>query len=163
MLSQCYAAPDSWGDLGDEIYDVTVRNAGGHAAFGSILFDDGVRGENGEDFYGLLSALGREGGVRVLGVYGAEDQWIDPFFAKRAFGALQEKASGGGPEPPHLYLLSSAAHCPNHEQPSVVAGIVSSWMEGTEYGGAGEGEGVVTRVTDFALNPARKAFVDLLV
>jgi len=109
-----------------------TEGKGGHAAFASILFSPPATfpsKEHPKDFYKNLAKLECD----VLLVFGKDDPWCTPAFAKRMFQSLQEREgrdhSSSKPVPVHRYVeLANVGHCPNHESPTAVGHITSRWV-----------------------------------
>lgn len=85
----------------------------------------------------LASAEARS--VPYLLLYGAQDPWVHPFWARRVRRAR--------PDAP-LWLIDGSGHCPAHESPTAVNESLRRWMAwveegggfvGGEAGGGGEG------------------------
>ncbi|KAL3918731.1 MAG: hypothetical protein SGARI_007386 [Bacillariaceae sp.] len=102
----------------------------GHAAFASILWSPPLRVSPGEsstdkkqkeDFQSCLSQVPCD----VLLVFGKDDPWCKPAFAKKMLQALDQRT----PDSVHRYIeIENAGHCPNHEAPQAVAHVVRSWV-----------------------------------
>ncbi|GMI34137.1 hypothetical protein TeGR_g12197 [Tetraparma gracilis] len=117
FLDECYCDPAAHlsDSLGEKIRAVTVENRGGPAAFSSILFSP----PHPTPFNAHLSRLSA---ASVLGIYGAEDPWVDERFARRAFAVLALNPKVGRRS---LVMLDGAGHCPNHEAPGAVAEVLA--------------------------------------
>jgi pimeloyl-ACP methyl ester carboxylesterase len=105
----------------NQIRGCTLGN-GGHAAFASILWSPPlqVSGTEKSNFQECLSRLKCD----VLLVFGKDDPWCKPAFAKKMLNALNKRE----PEKVHRYVeIGRAGHCPNHEAPQAVARLVTSW------------------------------------
>lgn len=108
-----------------QIRNCTLGN-GGHAAFASIMwspplnsYDDGRKG----NFQDCLSQVACD----VFLVYGQDDPWCKPAFAKNMLKALEERRKDFSAV--HRYVeISNAGHCPNHEAPQAVGHLVHSWV-----------------------------------
>jgi hypothetical protein len=62
----------------------------------------------------------------VLIVFGRDDPWCKPAFAKKMLQALDTRH----PEKVHRYVeLANVGHCPNHEAPQAVARLLSTWSD----------------------------------
>lgn len=116
-----------------QIRGCTLGN-GGHAAFASIMWSPPVISksksdpEGKGDFYDCLKHVSCD----VLLVFGKDDPWCKPSFAKNMLLALEERnkrSSLIGSGPHHRYMeLSSTGHCPQHEQPKAVGHLISQWV-----------------------------------
>lgn len=107
---------------------------GGHAAFASIMWSPPLQvqkddknkqhgGGNG-NFQDCLSKVPCD----VLLVFGKDDPWCKPAFAKKMMNALDQRE----PSKIHRYIeISNTGHCPNHEAPTAVSYLLRSWT-GTE-------------------------------
>ena len=61
----------------------------------------------------------------VLLMFGRDDPWCKPAFAKRMLQALDKREPGKV----HRYIeIENAGHCPNHEAPQAVARVFHSWV-----------------------------------
>lgn len=131
-LGAAYANRDAFDSkLIQQIKAATDGN-GGHAAFASILWSPPASFPNGaRDFYSNLSKVQCD----VLLLFGADDPWCTPSFAKRMHSILAERdgtISGTVNSPTQRYIeLANAAHCPNHEAPNAVGDIVTKWCSAT--------------------------------
>ena len=140
-----------------QIRGCTLGN-GGHAAFASIMWspplvsvprmehDDetanvnvnvNINGQRG-DFYDCLKNVSCD----VLLVFGKDDPWCKPAFAKRMLLALEERegirqhnnkedsSSSSSSALHHRYVeISNSGHCPNHECPRAVGYLVNQWVD----------------------------------
>jgi len=74
-----------------------------------------------KDFYSNLSGLQCD----VLLMFGKNDTWCSPPFAKRMLQSLMERESNVT----QRYIeLDNVGHCPNHEGPSAVGHVLRRWM-----------------------------------
>ncbi len=72
-------------------------------------------------FYDTLSELDCD----VLVVFGRDDPWCKPAFAKKMLQYLDKRP----PDKVQRYVeLENVGHCPNHEAPQLVAKLSSLWM-----------------------------------
>jgi hypothetical protein len=107
---------------------------GGHAAFASIMWsppltlegsggEDDINSSNSRtngDFQDCLSRVSCD----VLLVFGKDDPWCKPAFARKMLSALDQRE----PDKVHRYIeISNAGHCPNHEAPTAVSYLLHSW------------------------------------
>jgi hypothetical protein len=61
----------------------------------------------------------------VLIVFGKDDPWCKPAFAKKMLQSLDTRH----PDKVHRYVeLSNVGHCPNHEAPQAVAQLLGLWI-----------------------------------
>lgn len=113
-----------------------TESGGGHAAFASILWSPPVSvklaNNDAATFDDCLNALETD----VLLIFGKDDPWCKPAFARNMIERLTQRpkafadAGGGGGGATQRYVeLSNVGHCPNHEAPTAVAGILSKWVE----------------------------------
>lgn len=112
-------------DLMKRIRGMT-EGPGGHAAFASILWSPPAEfdAEGSTDFYGSLGKLDCD----CLLVFGKDDPWCKPAFAKRMSECLGKRS-----DHVHRYVeVENAGHCPNHEAPTATAAIVNRWLEADE-------------------------------
>jgi len=100
-----------------------TEGKGGHAAFASILFSPPAAFPWKEkDFYSNLSKLECD----VLLMFGANDPWCKPSFARRMYDSLQQRQNSN--DAVHRYIeLDNVGHCPNHEAPQAVGEAVRRW------------------------------------
>ena len=79
----------------------------------------------------------------VLLLFGKNDPWCTPAFAKRMFQSLhqrnqeqKEKNDDNNDKAPiHRYVeLENVGHCPNHEAPHAVGSITSLWTSSDDRG-----------------------------
>lgn len=122
-LENAYARQEAFGEeLMHQIRGCTL-GAGGHAAFASILFSPplGVSDDEKGNFQDCLARLQCD----VLLVFGKDDPWCKPAFAKKMLQALAMRE----PNRVHRYIeVENCGHCPNHEAPQAVAKVVNSWV-----------------------------------
>lgn len=119
-LETAYANRKAFGlDLMKQIRGATEGN-GGHAAFASIMWSPPAT-VKAQNFYEALSLVECD----VLLIFGRDDPWCKPAFAKRMIESLSERRQ----QLACRYLeLSDVGHCPNHEAPKAVAKAVASWI-----------------------------------
>ena len=125
-LETAYANRGAFGsDLMDQIRACT-EGKGGHAAFSSILWSPPASYQgNAKNFYQVLSQVQCD----VLLLFGQDDPWCKPAFAKRMIQSLTERAASSAC---CRYLqLSNVGHCPNHEAPKAVGKTVAAWIGAT--------------------------------
>jgi molybdopterin-guanine dinucleotide biosynthesis protein A len=97
---------------------------GGHAAFASILWSPplNVSEDHKGNFEECLARLSCD----VLLVFGKDDPWCKPAFAKKMLQALERRE----PNRVHRYVeVENCGHCPNHEAPQAVAKAVNEWVK----------------------------------
>lgn len=122
-LEAAYANRDAFGkELMDQIRGCT-EGKGGHAAFSSILWSPPAFYQgNAKNFYQVLSQLQCD----VLLLFGQDDPWCKPAFAKRMIQSLSGRSTTNVC---CRYLqLSNVGHCPNHEAPKAVGKVVAAWI-----------------------------------
>jgi hypothetical protein len=65
----------------------------------------------------------------VLLMFGRDDPWCKPAFAKKMLQALDKREPGKV----HRYIeIENAGHCPNHEAPQAVARVFHAWVGATD-------------------------------
>ena len=107
---------------------------GGHAAFASIMWSPPVisnskhNPRSSGDFYDCLKNISCD----VLLVFGKDDPWCKPSFAKNMMLSLEERnESSANSKGNHHYIeITNAGHCPNHEAPKAVGHLVKEWVHG---------------------------------
>jgi pimeloyl-ACP methyl ester carboxylesterase len=127
-LTTAYASSQAFDKvLINQIRECT-EGKGGHAAFASILWSPpATYPDSAKTFYDLLSLLQCD----VLLLFGQEDPWCKPAFAKRMINSLNSRSisSINSCQACCRYLqLSNVGHCPNHEAPKAVGKVVSTWL-----------------------------------
>jgi pimeloyl-ACP methyl ester carboxylesterase len=112
----------------------STNGPGGHAAFASILWSPPVAvqlpttsaaleqvSQATNNFYDCLRALQCD----VLLVFGRDDPWCKPAFAKRMLEQLQRRSVAVASR----YIeLTKVGHCPNHEAPKATALVLTEWL-----------------------------------
>ncbi|CAM9966655.1 unnamed protein product [Phaeothamnion confervicola] len=149
MLRGVYANGAAVDDgLVAEIIAATTRGptnrdygCGGHEAFSSILFAP----RSPLSFEDMLARLS----CPVSLIYGAEDPWISPLFGRKAKRALP-------PDTPH-WEVSPAGHCPHHEAPAAVNGLLAAWIDSHERGAPHEAAAAAERAWGGASGDGRGA------
>jgi len=123
-LATAYANRNAFGaELMQQIRGCT-EGKGGHAAFASIMWSPPAT-IKAKNFYGALSQLECD----VLLVFGQDDPWCKPAFAKRMIESLGQR----GNQLACRYLqLGNVGHCPNHEAPKAVAKAIAAWIGSEE-------------------------------
>ena len=162
-LENAYANRSAFDDTLMEQIRACTEGEGGHAAFASILFSppgtfpspsstdvnngNGSDGNDDEepskDFYKNLALLECD----VLLLFGKQDPWCTPAFAKRMFQGLGDRtkknhdnvndnvndtanANDNDNDVVHRYIeLDNVGHCPNHEAPNTVGHIAGKWVK----------------------------------
>lgn len=121
-LEAAYANREAFGhELMLQIRGCT-EGKGGHAAFASILWSPRATYQgNPKNFYELMTQLQCD----VLLLFGEDDPWCKPAFAKRMIQSLNERARDACCR---YVQLSNVGHCPNHEAPKAVGKAVSGWI-----------------------------------
>ena len=141
-LSNAYANAAGFDStLIQQIRDCT-EGRGGHAAFASIMWSPPIsvplvqdtKGGGGSSTMGHFDDCLRHLKCDVLLVFGRDDPWCKPAFAKRMLQRLRDRstpsATGSTTQVAERYVeLSRVGHCPNHEAPAAVARILSTWMD----------------------------------
>jgi len=137
FLKETYSRREAFTDeLMHQIRGCTLGD-GGHAAFASIMWspplqvqrDDSNKDSNnsnkrkrgdGGNFQDCLVKVSCD----VLLVFGKDDPWCKPAFAKKMMNALDQRE----PSKVHRYVeISNTGHCPNHEAPTAVSHLLRSW------------------------------------
>ncbi|CAK0908278.1 unnamed protein product, partial [Prorocentrum cordatum] len=70
----------------------------------------------------------------VLLLYGEDDPWIVPFWARRA----ADRVSAGVGE---YYAISPAGHCPHHEAPAAFNTVLLNWLQRIDSNGSADNPG----------------------
>jgi len=133
-LQAAYARSEAFDEeLMYQIRGCTLGN-GGHAAFASILWSPPLKVSDDHvgNFQECLSRLHCD----VLLIFGKDDPWCTPAFAKKMLQALekeddgQRSTVGGNPNKRvHRYVeVEHCGHCPNHEAPQAVGKVVMAWI-----------------------------------
>jgi len=126
-LANAYARREAFDDeLMHQIRGCTL-GMGGHAAFASILWSPPLKVSEDMkgDFQECLSRLKCD----VLLVFGKDDPWCKPAFAKKMLQALEQRE----PNRVHRYIeVENCGHCPNHEAPQAVAKVVNAWVSAVD-------------------------------
>lgn len=133
-LEAAYANRAAFDDTLMKQIKACTEGQGGHAAFSSILFSPPATFPSlvePKDFYKNLALLECD----VLLLFGKQDPWCTPAFAKRMFQSLGERKKNHGINnvndavPVHRYIeLDNVGHCPNHESPVAVGLIAGKWV-----------------------------------
>lgn len=101
-----------------------TESSGGHAAFASILWSPPVTVRRNDQeissFYDALTLVDCD----VLLLFGAEDPWCKPAFAKRMLQKLEERT---GEAQSRYVEIEGVGHCPNHEAPKATALVLNKW------------------------------------
>lgn len=98
-----------------------TEGKGGHAAFASILYSPPAT-YTAKNFYDELSNLKCD----VLLLFGKDDPWCTPAFAKRMYQCLEQRKQE---EYVGRYIeIDNVGHCPNHEAPTAVGKICQRWI-----------------------------------
>ncbi len=122
-LENAYARQEAFDqELMNQIRECTL-GMGGHAAFASILWSPPLNVSNDDkgNFQDCLARLECD----VLLVFGKDDPWCKPAFAKKMLQALAKRK----PDKIHRYVeVENCGHCPNHEAPQSVAKVVTKWV-----------------------------------
>ena len=95
-----------------------TENDGGHAAFASILWSPPITTNDDGKFYDALSKVECD----VLLLFGADDPWCKPAFARRMMEMLPSQIAS------RYVQLDKVGHCPNHEAPVATANVLQSWL-----------------------------------
>ena len=167
LMSECYSSPVAHESDGicAKIINAASHN-GGHAAFSSILFSPGA--VEGSRFYDNLLSSPHHRHIRVLGIYGRDDPWIDGRFSRRLFDSFKSSNLAEC----RLVELSDVAHCPNHEAATACATLISRFMRATPtlleqqneifIDEAWGGKTTANEITDVKLPTLQKLFVEFL-
>ena len=126
-LENAYARTEAFGeDLMNQIRGCTLGN-GGHAAFASIMWSPPL--DISPDFRGNFQDCLARLQCDVLLVFGSDDPWCKPAFAKKMLQALEQREPGKV----HRYVeVENCGHCPNHEAPQAVAQVVLPWVQASD-------------------------------
>ena len=102
-----------------------TEGKGGHAAFASIMWSPPASSsDGGTDFYSMLGKLQCD----TLLIFGKDDPWCKPAFAKRMMNKLSERSANDITAVSRYLQLDKVGHCPNHEAPKAVGKAVSGWI-----------------------------------
>jgi len=123
FLSRVYANESAFDkELVHQIVACT-EGKGGHAAFASILWSSSATFPGGNnDFYENLGKVECD----VLLIFGKDDPWCKPAFAKRMFKSLNTRKGNNFVQ--RYIELDNVGHCPNHEAPKSVGKLVQRWV-----------------------------------
>lgn len=103
-----------------QIRGCTLGN-GGHAAFASILWSPPLKVSGEKDFQKCLAGIDCD----VLLMFGKDDPWCKPAFAKKMLQALKTRTNG---KVQRYIEVENCGHCPNHEAPQAVGSVVTKWV-----------------------------------
>lgn len=123
-LAQAYSRREAFDDeLVSQIRGCTEGN-GGHAAFASIVWSSpsSVLKQEGT-FSDLISKVKCD----VLLLFGDDDTWCKPAYAKHMMKILSQRESASSLNQ-RYFALTNTGHCPNHEAPQAVAHAISRWV-----------------------------------
>lgn len=104
----------------NQIRGCTLGN-GGHAAFASILWSPPLLVAGEKDFQKCLAGIDCD----VLLMFGKDDPWCKPAFAKKMLQALSTRTNG---KVQRYVEVENCGHCPNHEAPQAVGSVVNKWV-----------------------------------
>lgn len=142
-LSAAYHRREAFEKDGDANLGADIRGctegAGGHAAFASILWSS--PSTQGNDFYSILTNVQCD----VLLLFGKNDPWCTPAFAKRMYQSLTRRSRRRNQCVQRYVELENVGHCPNHEAPTAVGRIASRWMGSSSGVSGGDRNGHVDR------------------
>ena len=97
-----------------------------------IIFYKQYKKGHDKDFYSILTQVECD----VLLLFGKDDPWCTPAFAKRMYQSLKSRHDANIAEtkkPVHRYVeLDNVGHCPNHEAPQAVGLIASRWTSASQ-------------------------------
>lgn len=133
FLENCYVNHDAFDQTLMEQIRGCTEGPGGHAAFASILWSPPIRVElpsssstdPSQQRLANFEASLRSLSCDVLLVFGRDDPWCKPAFAKQILAQLDQRH----PEAIHRYVeLANVGHCPNHEAPRAVATLLTPWI-----------------------------------
>jgi pimeloyl-ACP methyl ester carboxylesterase len=130
-LASAYANSDAYDDGLVQQIRACTEGKGGHAAFASIMWSPPVRVPiNGTGKAGFFDECLRRLPCDVLLVFGRDDPWCKPAFAKRMLADLKQRHEAHPLVVERYVELSNVGHCPNHEAPVAVARLLSRWIVG---------------------------------
>lgn len=125
-LGQAYSRTEAFDDDLIQKIQGCTEGKGGHAAFGSIVWSSPSSKLREE---GSFSALVSQLECDVLLLFGDDDEWCKPAYAKHMMKILKDRAVSSEQQPVQRYLaLSNTGHCPNHEAPQSVAHAIARWV-----------------------------------
>ncbi|CAJ1942504.1 unnamed protein product [Cylindrotheca closterium] len=120
-LDAAYTRKDAFDEtLMNQIRACTL-GAGGHAAFASILWSKPLLVAGEKDFQKCLAGVDCD----VLLLFGKDDPWCKPAFAKKMLQALNSRKNG---KAQRYVEVENCGHCPNHEAPQAVGSVVTKWV-----------------------------------
>lgn len=152
FLESVYSTKEAYTEeLMQQIRGATLGN-GGHAAFASIMWSAPLQSSSADNsstnFQNCLRNLPSD--LDVFLVFGQDDPWCKPAFAKNMLKALEERrrdidvgTSSIVPttkqqhkrESVQRYVqITNAGHCPNHEAPKAVGHLVRAWVNAKDDG-----------------------------
>jgi pimeloyl-ACP methyl ester carboxylesterase len=102
-----------------------TESPGGHAAFASIMWSSPVRLTlpSGQEAY--FDECLKYIACDVLLIFGRDDPWCKPAFAKRMLQGLMQRPLR---KVQRYVELTNVGHCPNHEAPVAVATVLQKWL-----------------------------------
>ena len=125
-LAQAYSQRGAFDDdLVSKIRSCT-EGQGGHAAFASIVWSSP---SSALQRVGSFSSLLRRVSCDVLLLFGDDDDWCKPAYAKHMMKVLEErdlKVPTGSTQ--RYFALTNTGHCPNHEAPKAVTQVLIPWL-----------------------------------
>lgn len=138
FLTATYSRREAFTDeLMHQIRGCTLGN-GGHAAFASIMWSPPIVSKKKDGWTGDFQDCLKNVSCDVLLVFGKDDPWCKPAFARNMLLALEERDKSFGNNgdklsPLHRYVeITNTGHCPNHEAPKAVSHLVKKWVDCTK-------------------------------
>jgi pimeloyl-ACP methyl ester carboxylesterase len=127
-LDNAYANRDAFDQTLMQQIRSCTDGQGGHAAFASILWSPPITVPLSSGEAGTFDACLESLDCDVLLLFGGDDPWCKPAFAKRMLNSLSKRPTNKI----HRYVeLSNVGHCPNHEAPIAVARVLQPWLQAT--------------------------------
>jgi pimeloyl-ACP methyl ester carboxylesterase len=129
FLRTTYVHPTAYDEELIQQIRACTEGPGGHAAFASILWSPPVSVEGIETLYDGLEKLQCD----VLLLFGRDDPWCQPAFARKMLLRLQQRPSA---DTARYVEIADVGHCPHHEAPRATAQVLQSWCAATRPGRA---------------------------
>jgi pimeloyl-ACP methyl ester carboxylesterase len=123
FLRTTYVHPTAYDEQLIQQIRACTEGPGGHAAFASILWSPPVSAPGIPTMYDALEQLQCD----VLLLFGRDDPWCTPAFAKAMWQRLQQR-----PAHTSRYVeIAHVGHCSHHEAPRATAHVLRTWLAAT--------------------------------